>query len=272
MKRTIVFLGVCIFAVFAIASQFIAEKTDNKLHVYFLNVGQGDSTLIKTPSNKKILIDGGPGKRVLYELSEILSFWDRSFDLVILTHPEKDHLEGLIPVIDRYKIKQFLISGSFKQNQLIDELFKKLTEKNIKLILADDDHDFFIDSKVKVDILFPFKPMIGETDFINSTSIIFKLIHPRKTILFTGDADETLERLLIRKNVNLKADILKIGHHGSKSSTSGEFLEKVKPEKAIISVGQNSYGHPHKDVLSRLKNISAEILRTDWMGRIEFEF
>lgn len=263
---------IALFGLTLVATTFVSStRGDGKLHIYFLNIGQGDAALIQTPTNELILVDGGPGQKVLHELGEVLPFWRRSFDLVIMTHPDKDHIEGLAAVIDRYRIKQFLMNGAFQKNALVQAIFQKLSRKGVPVLLAEEHHDFTF-GDVKLDMLFPFQPKLGQTEFTNSTSIVFKLITPKTTILFTGDADEYVERQLIAAGADLQSDLLKVGHHGSKYSSSADFLRKVKPKKAIISVGKNHYGHPNPEALSRLKEIDAEILRTDQLGRIEFSF
>lgn len=268
-QKTAILFGISALIPLVLLSYFFAIKPANKLHVYFLNVGEGDSALIKTPNHKLILVDAGPDNKVLHELGAALSFFDRAFDLVIATHPDKDHIGGLISVIDRYEVKKILMPGSFQNNVLTSEFFRKINSKKIPVILASASSDFDFGGSIKIDVLYPFSPMPGKTENTNTTSIVFRLIHPSITFLFTGDADESVEETLMKAGADLNVDVLKVGHHGSKGSTSEKFLRKTTPKTAVISVGKNSYGHPNEEVLARLKDVGAEILRTDVNGRIK---
>lgn len=252
---------------------FIANRPDNMLHVFFLNVGQGDATLIRTPSGKNILVDSGPDRAILTELKESLPFFNNQLDYVFLTHFDKDHSEGFIHVLKKYSAKQVFITGIFKNDYLSRAFFKLVREKNIQLILADEKSDIILEDGIGIDILFPFKQDIKLVDQTDNYSLVAKIIYGKNEIIFTGDAENKIEEKLLKNGVNLDADILKVGHHGSKTSTSEDFLEAVTPQYAIISVGKNNpYRHPHESVLKKLQNYNAKILRTDIDGRIEFIF
>ena len=270
-NKKIIAIAILCAVLLATGSAVWSNRSDGKTHIYFLNIGQGDAALIKTPTNELILVDGGPGNRVLSELGKNLPFWRRDFDLVIMTHPDKDHIEGLATVIDQYHIRRFLMNGAFQKNAVVQAILRKLVERQVPVLLAEEDHDFEF-GNVKLDMLFPFEPTLGQTDFTNSTSIVFRLISPRGTALFTGDADEFVERKILEAGREIRSDVLKVGHHGSKYSSSQAFLEAVRPRIAIISVGKNRYGHPTPEVLDRLQKIGAEIHRTDREGTIEIIF
>jgi competence protein ComEC len=244
------------------------------LEVTFFDVGQGDAIFIETPSRHQILIDGGPSPLILEKLAESLPFWDRTIDLIILTHPEYDHLTGLIEILKRYKVENILWTGILRdtagykewQRLIRDETAEIfIAEAGQKIILSESDINSFID------VLYPFENLEGqEFKDSNNTSIVAKLIFGENSFLFTGDAYKSAEKKLIDKEINLASDIFKVGHHGSKTSNSEEFIEKVSPEIAVISVGQdNPYHHPHQETLDTLEKYGIKILRTDKDGDIQ---
>lgn len=244
------------------------------LEVNFFNVGQGDAFFIETPKGHQILIDGGPGSAIIEKLSREMSFWDRTIDLIILTHPEKDHLAGLIEVLKRYKVENILWTGVVRDTAEYREWKKLIEEERAKIFIAQTGQKIIVPTKpgnVVLDIFYPFENLEGQF-FKNSndTSIVSKLVFGENSFLFTGDACYKTEGELIDGGVNGDADVLKIGHHGSKTSTSGEFLKMVSPQIAVISAGKgNSYGHPHKEVLEVLAKYGIRILRTDELGDIK---
>jgi competence protein ComEC len=245
------------------------------LEVIFFDVGQGDAIFIETPQRHQFLIDGGPSSAILEKLGKEMLFWDRSIDLVILTHPEKDHLIGLIEVLKRYKIENILWTGVLRDIPEFKEWQKLIKEEKAKVKIAQAGQKIIFSSRSDfvdkyVDILHPFENLDGQ-EFKNSnnTSIISKLNFNEISFLFTGDAYESVEKKLLEKETELRSDVLKVGHHGSKTSTCEEFLEIVSPEIAIIQVGENKYGHPHPEVLERLKKFGTKILRTDEDGDIK---
>lgn len=243
------------------------------LKVIFFNVGQGDAIFIETPQKHQILIDGGPLEDLLLEkISKEIPFYDRSIDLIILTHPESDHLRGLIGVLKSYKVDYVLITGAEKKRKSRDyKLFKELIEKEKSKIIFAERGERILSGGVNLVILYPFKNLKGKTfENTNNVSIVSFLKFNKISFLFTGDIYKKVEKVLIKEN-NLKANILKVAHHGSKTSTCQEFLKKVRPSIAVISVGKdNFYGHPHQEVLERLRKFNIKILRTDEIGDIKF--
>lgn len=237
----------------------IYQRPDNKLHLIFCNVGQGDAILV-IQGSFQALIDGGPNRRVLDCLSGHLPFWDRTIELAILTHPEADHFTGLIDVTDRYNIKEFVSNGLVVERTGFRE-FQKVVVKEGALV-----HTARSGEKIRVGLLdfSVLNPITTSVD-INETSLVFKLSFGDFDALLTGDISQKIENQLIIGPV----EILKVAHHGSKYSSSEEFLAKVSPALAIISVGKNSFGHPTKEVLDRLSQIGAKIMRTDQNGEIE---
>lgn len=243
----------------------------NQLKVYFLDVGQGDSALIRTPSGNDILIDGGPDATVLERVGEKMGFFDRSIDLVISTHPDKDHLAGLVDVLDRYDVGAVLATGVRHETTLFHRWEQKLKEKNIPVIVAKRGLWSEISPGVALLIFAPDGDVNGQTmEKTNNTGIVAKLVYGKTSYLFTADIEQPVEETLMRSRLNLDADVLKVAHHGSKTSSSEGFLAATSPDTAVISVGKNnSYGHPHAEVIERLKAHDLQILRTDLNGTIQ---
>jgi competence protein ComEC len=243
------------------------------LQVIFFDVGQGDSILIQHNGSTQVLIDGGPDDRVLSKLGRELPFWDRSLDALILTHPDKDHIAGLVEVLRRYKIDLVLWTGVLHSNTEYQEWIKLLKEKKIPVAIVYTGKRLKIGEGIYLDVLAPFENLNAQSvTKLNDTSMVAKLQQGHTSILFMGDASKTVEhRLLFQSYGVLDSDILKIGHHGSKTSTSEKFLEAVSPEMAVISAGRkNRYGHPHQEVLDRLTQFGSNVFRTDEKGDIRF--
>ncbi|MEX2010535.1 MAG: ComEC/Rec2 family competence protein [Parcubacteria group bacterium] len=241
------------------------------LSVYFLDVGQGDAIFIETPSHGRVLIDGSATRNILNKLGEVIPFGDRRIDVVIETHPDKDHIGGLPEVVSRYNVGLFLEPGVESLSSIDDELKKRIKEKNIPNVLARRGHVLNFNDGVKLLILFPNQDVSNwET---NDASIVAVLMYGEHSFLLTGDATKKTEYLLIGLNKEgLNTDVLKAGHHGSYTSTSLPFAEAVTPEYAIISSGKdNSYGHPHRETLETLNKVGAKILNTADLGTIHFQ-
>ncbi len=252
---------------------FYHGQPDGLLHVYFLNVSQGDAILIRTPSGKNILFDGGPEKKVISELQAVLPFFNNTIDEVFLTHPDRDHIEGLLSVLQRYHVNGVHFTGASKQSFLWRNFLKLVKNKGIPVSLADATHDLKLNDDVFIDILFPLKPKLTEQEDINNTSIVAKIIYGENEILLTGDSETPEEEAILKARVNIDADVLKVAHHGSKTSTIDPFLRAASPKYSVVSVGRgNSYHHPHPSVIKRLEQYGTTIFRTDQNGRIEFIF
>lgn len=261
--------------------------------------------MIDVGNNTQILIDGGSGNAVLEKIGKYMPFYDRKIELVIMTHPDKDHMGGLVEILKYYKVGQILETGIFCKTAICKEWDELILEKNIPVKYAEFGQKINI-GNVNIDILYPFENLKDkEVKDDNETSVILKLTINKNlsglknngdknqsfdytqddivrngiasnnkfdnSYLFTSDAGFKAEKELLDKNINIEAKILKVSHHGSKNATSNEFLQAVKPEKAVISVGENSYGHPAEELLNRLKNMSIKIFRTDEMGNLVFE-
>ncbi len=243
-------------------------KPKDFVTVSFLDVGQGDSILIESTNRNQILIDGGVDGRVLQKISRALPLFDRHIDVVTETHPDKDHIGGLPNVVSRYQVGAFLEPGILSDNSVDDELRRRIGEKSISSFLARKGMILDMGDGSYLEILFPDRDVSGmET---NDASIVAKYVYGNTCFLLTGDSPSKIEEYLIGQyKESLECEVLKAGHHGSRTSTSKEYLHFVKPQFAIISAGKdNSYGHPHEEVVNNLTNVGASILKTFDEGTI----
>ncbi len=258
----IVFLGTSIW----IWSVVFEQVDDNILEVTFFDVGQGDSIFIEA-GNKQVLIDGGPDKSVLEKLGQTMPFYDRTIDLIILTHPDADHLTGLIKVLEYYRIGGILTSGLEKDTAVYQEWREMIEQKNISLTLAQAGQKIILQENIILEVIWPDQNLINSySKPSNNVSVVARLIYGDVEILLTGDAERKVENILTRYDI--QSDILKLGHHGSKTSTSFNFLKAVNPEIGIISVGENNrYKHPSNEVLDRIKDLVT--YRTDKHGDVK---
>ncbi len=246
------------------------------LAVHFINVGQGDCILIQTPNKKNILIDGGgtPFNDFDVGLNTLIPYLRRQginqVDLIFLTHPDLDHLEGLLPVLEEMKVNLVIDSGIANQNETYIN-FRSLIQKdeNITYYQTRAGDIIRLSPDLEFYVLNPDQPIVDgyENDF-NNHSLVLKLHYKKTNFLFTGDIEEATEIKLLPWNDLLKSDILKVAHHGSDSSTSESFIKRVQPEVAVISVGPNHFGHPHHEVIERLEDGCQTVYRTDLNGTV----
>jgi len=244
------------------------------LEVDFLSVGQGDSAFIQTSENHQILIDGGPTSAVLQKLAERMPFWDKTLDLVVLTHPESDHMQGLLYVLQRYKADYILWSGIKKTSSEYKEwvsVLEKQKQMGAKILIAQSDQEIKA-GKILIDTIYPFKSLEGQEikNTSNDSCVVSRLVFGKNSFLFSGDIDAKAEKEITKSNEVVQSTVLKVAHHGSKYSTSALFLENINPAAAIIEVGKNSYGHPTAETLQRLENSGIKIFRTDRDGDVKF--
>ena len=273
-RKKIAYFAIILFFLNIFAWQdvfYLAGSGD--LRVYFLDVGQGDAIFIETPGHHQILIDGGPDSTIIEKLQNIMPLQDKIIDLVILTHPEKDHMQGLIEVLERYKIEYILWTGVKRQTPEYQRWVEVLNKEEIegaKTIIAFSEKSIKA-GNVSIDILYPFENLSGkELKDSNDSSVVSYLVFSKRTFLFTGDITSKAEEDILNNKVGLSADVLKIAHHGSKYSSSDDFLKAVNPAVSVISAGKNnSYGHPTPEVLQRLEKFGIKISRTDTDGDIE---
>ena len=248
---------------------------DDKLHVSFFDVGQGDAILIQTPSHQNILIDGGPDpQRINLELSKKLPFWDRTIDLMISTQPQADHITGLVEILQRYKVKQVLEPGVPYDSSIYQEWLKLVDEGQIKHNIARAGQEIDLGQGIKIEVLNPPAELLqGTSHDVDNNGVVIKLSWGKVSFLFTADIREEAEFELIRQRANLRSTLLKVAHHGSKTSTSPQFLAVVDPEIAVISVGaDNPFGHPSPEMAERLEERLGKdkVYLTSENGTIEF--
>ncbi len=245
----------------------IFERLHFKEKVAFLDVGQGDSEIIIS-SAANILIDAG-SKKVLTELSQILPFSDKTIDIFILSHPDKDHFLGIFDILNHYKVKTVILEDISETQTLFLQFLEELKERKIPVILANKPLKIYWQEANKISV-FSTKSLKHKSSSQDSLVTMYNFY--QNGFLFTGDIDQYVENQLvpILTNLKTKVEVLKVSHHGSKYSSSLEFLKSLKPKFAVIETGQNSYGHPHQEVLERLKEVGAVILRTDLNGSVIF--
>ena len=263
---SIIIIIVILFNVFSYSYLLIPKN----LRIYFIDVGQGDSCLIITPRNKKILIDGGEGDSNVL-LSYLLDRRIKTIDYIVISHFDSDHCNGLIEIIQKLNVKNVLIS---KQAYFCDEyrnIANIINLKKINTIQVKQGDVLNIDKEVKLGIFYPAKNL--EYDDLNNNSIVAKLRYNKFSVLFTGDIEKSEENILNKYTSNqLKSDVIKVAHHGSRTSSSEEFIKAVKPKVALIGVGMNNkFGHPNQEIIERLENVNCKIYRTDEMGEIVLE-
>ena len=261
------FLGVLFLGAVFVWYAVLAE-TRTGLKVAFLDVGQGDAIFVEAPNGNQVLIDGGPNKTVLRELSKQMPFYDRSIDGIILTHPHLDHYGGLVDVLDNYKTNFEMDSGNDNpESKGFDVYIKKLEEEKVKRIFAKRGMRVNLDKGLYLDILLPVINKEGMS--AHDEMVVARLVYGNSSFLLTGDMEENLENFLLSFGGSIKSDVFKIGHHGSKTSTSEKFLGMVNPGLTIISAGKNNkYGHPHQEVTDRLARFEIPTLRTDEKGTV----
>jgi len=247
---------------------------DDKLHVSFLDVGQGDAILIQTSNGQNIIIDGGPDpQKINLELSKKLPFWDRTIDLMVCTQPQADHVTGLVDVLQRYKVKQVLEPGVSYDLAIYQEWLRIIQDKGIEYKIARAGQEINLGDGIKMEVLNPPESLFeGTSHDVDNNGVVLRLSWGQFSFLFTADIREEAEFELIGQRANLRSTVLKVAHHGSRTSTTSQFLAAVDPEVAVISVGaDNPFGHPSPEVVERLIDKLGEdnVYRTDEDGTVE---
>lgn len=239
---------------------FIGSLPDGKLHIVFCDVGQGDGAYIRFPDGRDMVVDGGPNDKILGCLGKYMPFWDREIDIVLMTHPQKDHMQGLIAIFDRYDVGYFIrsdVSNNMEGYQKIIEKSKNVPQK-------------FVTRGEKITVgevlLTVLAPENVDVQNINEASVVFWMRYGSFDALFTGDA--TLNQPFPYQALDL-VEVLKVPHHGSKTGMTAGFLDWLKPQLAVISVGNNTYSHPAPEILQMLADHQARVLRTDQKGDVE---
>jgi competence protein ComEC len=243
---------------------------DGRLHLYFLDIGQGDGILIETPSGRQLLIDGGASReRLLTQLGEVMPWWDRSLDMVLATHPDRDHMGAQIVVPERFSINYALEAPAIEQDPDAEEWRAAVMNGGTNLTLQSTGGWVDLGDGVALWVLWPPSDPVDGENASNENSLVAKLVYGDFSVLLTGDAGIPSESSWLAAGMPLASTVLKVGHHGSAYSTSTGLVEAVDPKWAVIQVGAtNSYGHPTETVLDLLAG--RKILRNDEDGRIHF--
>lgn len=268
IKKKVIIIGIILGLIYILSNYYFYQKNKN-LEVSFIDVGQGDAIFIKTPEKHNVIIDFGSNQG-LNELNKKIPWWNKKIDLIIITHPHDDHIIGLIQIIKNYKVKNILYTGIIFDSPAYSELLKEINKKNIPLFIPKRDQSIELGKDCYMKIIFPGESFFNrEIDNLNNSSIVSQLNCQNSKFLFMGDAEKEVETEILEKKINIKSDVLKVGHHGSITSSQIEFLEKVSPQIAVIMVGKNNkFNHPSLRNLKRLEKLKIKTFRTDLDGTI----
>lgn len=297
-KRMVALGGIGVIVILFLAFVTSASsQNDGKLRIYFCDVGQGDAAYIRFPDGEDMVIDGGPNKKILDCLGRYMPFYDREIDVVVLSHPQKDHMQGLIDVLDRYSVSFVVIGAEGNESLGYTQLVDVIRRRNIPLkqLYRGDEISM---GEARIRVLWPTRQFVAANvpidqcgnatmkcsilengavlglstdEELNNFSYYMHLRYGEFDALFTGDGDSKIQPKIEALGGIPDVEVLKFPHHGSKKGISGEFLDLIGPELAVISVGKNSYGHPTKEALEILRNKDIRILRTDRDGDVVVE-
>lgn len=251
------------------------DTTSGLLAVTFLDVGQGDATFIESPTGTQVLIDGGRDRTVLRRLPSVMGIFDRNIDIIIATHPDSDHINGLIDVLERYEVGTIIMTNNVNDTPAYNAFMRAVENEKTTVVLASRGQIFDLGwgntGSTTLTILFPDRDVKNLES--NTSSIIAKLSYGDADFMLTGDSPSAIETYLVDLDgTALRSEILKVGHHGSRTSTDPKFLEMVRPRFGIISAGKdNDYGHPHKEVLDTLRTYGVETKNTADVGSVLVE-
>lgn len=271
-KLSIIHLVILLcLSIFAFSTNSIASQKDVLLKIHFFDVGQGDAIFIETPNGNQILIDGGPDNKVIQELAKVMPFYDHEIDMIVATHPHADHVVGLIEVLERYDVKNILQAKEDYNSPVVPVWQEAVRSEKANEIEAIAGRVIDFGNGAALTILHPFVSVSGTLLKNPHDAVVVAILkYGDFEVMLTGDMEAKVERHLILDGHNLESDILKVGHHGSKTSTSPEFLSTVSPGVALIQVGaKNRYGHPAVDILSRFENFGIKYYRTDLDGTVK---
>lgn len=263
-----------IFIIIVIILNLIVKVIPKEFTISFIDVGQGDSMLISTPRGKRILVDGGGtrdsenfdvGRQTL--IPYLLNKGITKLDYIVISHFDSDHATGVAQILGKIDVSSIILTRQLEENDIYRHILSIAKEKKIKLIYVKEG-DVLKIGGIKISIIHPENKLMINNP-MNNNSIVCKVEYNSFSMLLTGDIEMEAEELILRKNINLKADVLKVAHHGSKTSTTGEFLKAINPKVALIGVGKNNnFGHPSNEVIQRLKENGTRIYRTDENGEI----
>lgn len=274
-KRLLVLFGSFVISMFAWFPTLVDGQLDEDkckcLEVSFLDVGQGDAILIETPDGFEALVDGGRDSSVLRELGNERGFFDREIDLVVATHPDLDHIAGLVDVLKRYKVETILMTTNEGDSGAAASFADAAPEEDAEVILADAGQVLQLGANTTIQV---FAPTGDESKLeSNTASIVLRVVYGETSFMLTGDAPMEIENYLVQTyGAQLDSDVLKLGHHGSKTSTSDAWLDTVTPQYAVVSAGiDNRYGHPHQDVMQRVFKRNIQTSHTGTDGTVTFQ-
>jgi len=245
------------------------QNSHRGLTFAMLDVGQGDALFIESPTGTQIMFDAGPARKVLGPLAQVMSPFDKSIDVLVITNPDADHVGGVFGYLKNYKVGAVFEPGTLTDSKIYQNFKNEIAKQNIPNILARRGMKLDMGGGAFIDILFPDRDVVAWTT--NDGSVVARLTYGQTSVMLTGDSTMKTERIILSENslTQLKSTILKVGHHGSRTSTSGEFVKAVSPQYALISDGKdNKYGHPHEETLDTLSQFGAKIFRTDLFGSI----
>lgn len=264
-------VGALLLANVAAGAAVQNSRPADHVRLEFFDVGQGDAAYLRTPEGNDVVIDTGPGEAVLSKLGRAMPHTDRTIELVVLTHPHADHISGMVEILKRYRVEKVMLPEADYDSATYRALLDLLAREEAQIIRPRLGQRVFLDSSTVMDIIYP---VLAERQAappdINDVSVVARLSFGRMNVLLTGDSGKNIENFILDAGLPLEAEILKVGHHGSRHSTSEKFLGQVQPRYSVISVGKNSYGHPHEEVLGALQEADTETLRTDEGGDIRF--
>jgi competence protein ComEC len=271
MRKLIFIISLILFSTGVLFFFVYVNFYDGKLHLVVCDVGQGDAILLRTPNGQDVLIDGGPDKSVLSCLGRHMPFWDKTIEVIILTHPDADHVTGVVDVIKRYNVNALFTESNSGKTDIYKLFQRELADKKLSANFVEAGDKIKIEDNVELNVL---SPQSNQPDpkansgSLNVYSVVVKLSYNNFSALFTGDAPATVGDKIVG-SVG-KVDVLKVPHHGSKTGMNDAFLGTTTPQIALISVGANNrYGHPSKISLDLLSKYNVEIFRTDKNGEIE---
>ncbi len=275
---------------------FLATIPDGKLHLTFCDVGQGDATYVRFPDGRDMLVDGGPNNKVLECLGRHMPFWDRHINLVVMTHPQRDHLQGLIEVVNRFSVDYFVRSDVANNTEGYQKLIDAVAAKKVSVRFVSQGENVDVGA-TRLSVLWPSAEQVASLargplgdiagtqgdalesrvlgvsstpTNLNDASIVFWLRYGSFDAVLTGDADTRVESRYRGVKLALdRVEVLKVPHHGSRTAMTEAFLDWLKPQLAVISVGKNSYGHPAEETIRLLRQKDRKIVRTDEEGDIE---
>lgn len=261
------FIGVLVFITITI----FAYSSPRELTVSFLDVGQGDAVLISAPGGAQVLIDAGATRGVLRELSRAMPLFDQSLDAVVATHPDQDHVGGLLHVLNRYDVKYVFESGNLSQSPAYTAYAQARDSEGARTVLARRGMRLSLGAGPFIDVLFPDRDVSGVES--NAASVVLRVVYGDTEVLLTGDAPASIERYLLSLyGTQLESDALKAGHHGSNTSSDAAFLDAVSPEIAVFSRGcENRYGHPSPDVVERFSARRVPLYDTCEVGTVTLQ-